>query len=159
MRSAIDRGRKRADTGTAAQMRVVVRNCYFLWSCAAKTSVAHSPKQNVCNIDVSTRCVGPASAKPWAEPIQAIQLVCPRCSASLSTRRLLCVTVRPILWRNWPMACRYISTNSSVTGHSDPRREDLGDLSQVTMAIEEMDRNFQRLAAHHLLAPKNLLKR
>ena len=38
-----------------------------------------------------------------------------------------------------------ISTNSSVTGHSDPRREDFNDLSQVTTAIEEMDRNFRCL--------------
>jgi hypothetical protein len=35
-----------------------------------------------------------------------------------------------------------ISTYSSVTGHSDLRREDFVDLSQVTTVTEEMDKNF-----------------
>jgi hypothetical protein len=38
-----------------------------------------------------------------------------------------------------------ISTNSSVTGHKALRREEFVDLSQVTLAAEEMGRNFRRL--------------
>ena len=39
----------------------------------------------------------------------------------------------------------YHSINSSVTGHTKPWREDLGELSQVTTVTEEMDRNFYHL--------------
>jgi hypothetical protein len=42
-----------------------------------------------------------------------------------------------------------ISTNSSVTGHRALRREEFIDLSQVTLATEEMDRNFRRLRHCH----------
>ena len=55
-----------------------------------------------------------------------------------------------------------ISTNSSVTGHSDPRREDFNDLSQVTTAIEEMDRNFRclRRTFYYLLStPQKSVRR
>jgi hypothetical protein len=37
-----------------------------------------------------------------------------------------------------------ISTNSSVTGHRDFRKEDFVDLSHITMATEEMDIIFRR---------------
>src|ERR1700735_2005753 len=67
------------------------------------------------------------------------------------------------IFENWGMSdvvsyCT-ISTNSSVTGHSDPQREDLDDLSQVTTVIEEMDINFLRHRRTNYWLPENLLKR
>ena len=55
-----------------------------------------------------------------------------------------------------------ISINSSVTGHSNPWREDFDDLSQVTTAIEEMDRNFWHLQRSFyclLLTPQKSVQR
>jgi hypothetical protein len=53
----------------------------------------------------------------------------------------------------WPsrwMSYCTISTHSSVTGHKALRREEFIGLSQVTLATEEMDRNFRRLRhCHH----------
>src|SRR5882762_8777061 len=63
------------------------------------------------------------------------------------------------MWHTHTPAYCTISTNSSVTGHSNPRREDLGNLSQVTMAIKEMDRIFWCPWRINYWLLKNLLKR
>ena len=81
---------------------------------------------------------------------------------ALSANRELC-TIQQIMAFSEHIIRRYvyctISTNSSVTGHSDPQREDLGDLSQVTTVIEEMDKKFRCLRRTNYWFPENLLKR
>jgi hypothetical protein len=118
----------------------------FLWDCGIRWSIS---------VIVFRRYIPLASNSyfsAWAAAFEDFD------SISRSHCKGFIVTLLSVRWcqrsviSSWPsFNVHYctISTHSSVTGHKALRREEFIGLSQVTLATEEMDRNFRRLRRCH----------